>query len=303
MEKNKKWSIVIRSGLTAIALVYLLVLFKIVLFKSGTDSDAFRNVQYVPFVFIGELIRNESSIDVLMKNVMGNCAIFVPIGILIPTFFRTFDFKKTVISGLVCSLVFEVVQYLTGFGVTDVDDLLLNTLGTVIGAGVFFGVFCKCKKRIRTDILAFVFLMAFGGCGVLALWLYHPSALPAQIEIRNQEFLNGVDEDSYDISAKCLELQNGTVSLEEESVEAGSGFHGKIQSQYILSEGASIIAKEKTFQYSPNGNIQKQTINYRAVSEQEAAILLKSDKHRFQENLWIDESGECCLMILTVVEN
>lgn len=94
MEKNKKWSIVIRSGLTAIALVYLLVLFKIVLFKSGTDSDAFRNVQYVPFVFIGELIRNESSIDVLMKNVMGNCAIFVPIVFLYRPFSEPLILRK-----------------------------------------------------------------------------------------------------------------------------------------------------------------------------------------------------------------
>jgi glycopeptide antibiotics resistance protein len=41
-----------------------------------------------------------------------------------------------ILYGFFLSLFIEVVQLLTGFGSFDVDDLILNVLGTVIGFGV-----------------------------------------------------------------------------------------------------------------------------------------------------------------------
>lgn len=300
MNRSRK---IIRVGLIAISLVYIAVLLKIVLLKSGTDSSEFRHVQYIPFAFIKDFIDSTGSIDVLLKNVLGNFAIFIPLGILLPCLFQKLSLWKTVAMGFAVSLGFELIQYITGFGMTDIDDLILNTLGVFVGAALYTGLFKKCKTSFRSELAAFLFLSIFGCCGIFVLWLYSPSMLPAQIDYVNQEILRDVDEESYDISATCLKIEEGIVYLEEDSLEASENTTVPVLTQYSLADGALLIIKDKVFEYSPNGNIQKQTITYSAASESDANAALTSELHRFHEKLWINENGDCYMMILTLIEN
>ena len=114
-------------GLIAISLVYIAVLLKIVLLKSEMDSSEFRHVQYIPFAFIKDFIDSTGSIDVLLKNVLGNFAIFIPLGILLLCLFQKLSLWKTVVVGFAVSLGYELIQYITGFGMTDIDDLIIDT--------------------------------------------------------------------------------------------------------------------------------------------------------------------------------
>jgi len=68
------------------------------------------------------------------KNIGGNIVGFVPLGILIPLVFTFLGgfFRVTGIVFLI-SLLFETTQLLAGIGVFDVDDLILNTAGGIIG--------------------------------------------------------------------------------------------------------------------------------------------------------------------------
>lgn len=66
-------------------------------------------------------------------NIAGNLALLAPLGFLLPLFWRHFHSAKHIIlfaAGL--SLSIELIQLAAG-GVTSVDDLILNTVGAVIG--------------------------------------------------------------------------------------------------------------------------------------------------------------------------
>ena len=100
MNKNRK---IIHVGLIVISLVYIAVLLKIVLLKSGIHSSEFRHVQYIPFAFIKDFFAETASVNVLLKNVLGNFTIFIPLGILLPCMSKKLSFWKTVIIGFAVS--------------------------------------------------------------------------------------------------------------------------------------------------------------------------------------------------------
>lgn len=62
-----------------------------------------------------------------------NIMLFVPLGFLIPTIWNEYrSLKKVFLIGIGLSLVIEILQIFT-FRLTDIDDLITNTLGTIIG--------------------------------------------------------------------------------------------------------------------------------------------------------------------------
>lgn len=68
-----------------------------------------------------------------LKNTLLNIILFMPMGFLLPALWREYrSFKATLFSGFATSLLIEILQIFT-FRLTDVDDLITNTIGTVAG--------------------------------------------------------------------------------------------------------------------------------------------------------------------------
>lgn len=66
-------------------------------------------------------------------NIVGNLALLAPLGFLLPLFWKFFySAKHTILFAAGLSLSIELIQLAAG-GVTSVDDLILNTVGAVIG--------------------------------------------------------------------------------------------------------------------------------------------------------------------------
>ncbi len=68
-------------------------------------------------------------------NLLGNVAVFVPFGLLIPFVFRVrwLSFIIRFASGI---LILELLQLITRRGTADIDDIILNTIGACIGYAV-----------------------------------------------------------------------------------------------------------------------------------------------------------------------
>ncbi len=80
-------------------------------------------------------------------NFLGNILIFIPIGILYPIAFGIGNKrKKTILFGLCLSLLVELAQLAFSKGFFDFDDILLNTLGTVVGYGIYKAYFYLFKQ-------------------------------------------------------------------------------------------------------------------------------------------------------------
>lgn len=77
-----------------------------------------------------------------MLNFIGNTAMFVPIGIIWPIVFKKLDTHgKVIAAGVGLSLCIEILQLPFYDRVSDIDDLILNSLGFVMG----YGVYCLIK--------------------------------------------------------------------------------------------------------------------------------------------------------------
>lgn len=87
------------------------------------------------------------------RNLFGNIAMFIPIGIVWPVCFKKLNtVGKTVLAGFGFSLCIEITQLLFYERSSDIDDLILNTAGAAIGALICFG--CRrlfSKKQTKKE--------------------------------------------------------------------------------------------------------------------------------------------------------
>ncbi|MCQ2508342.1 MAG: VanZ family protein, partial [Dorea sp.] len=82
----------------------------------------------------------------MLNNLLGNIVIFIPFGFFMPMASRDEHFIKTVFDGFLLSLLVEVFQLITKVGCFDVDDLLLNTIGGLLG----YLLYVAFERRRRT---------------------------------------------------------------------------------------------------------------------------------------------------------
>ena len=91
-------------------------------------------VNLLPLV---NLFDYDSSRDLLI-NVLGNTLMFVPSGIVLPIVYKRLNtFHRVILAGLGISICIEIIQLPFSVRATDIDDLILNTLGVVVGYGIF----------------------------------------------------------------------------------------------------------------------------------------------------------------------
>lgn len=100
----------------------------------------------VPFRFISENWEMETRKQI--TQTIANVIMFMPIGFIFPVAFKQVrSFGKTTICMLSFSLIIEFIQYFIGRS-ADVDDLMLNVLGGMLGYMIFhiFSTLFKGKK-------------------------------------------------------------------------------------------------------------------------------------------------------------
>ena len=79
-------------------------------------------------------------------NLAGNVIGFLPFGFIVPVMHKKMEsFWKVSLLGFMFSLCVETIQLITKVGCFDVDDLILNTLGAMIGCGAF--LICNKFRR------------------------------------------------------------------------------------------------------------------------------------------------------------
>lgn len=143
------------GGRNALALLlgeYIFLLF--------SSTVLFRNINFGErccFVPFWSYVRIWNGIDLALvpQNIM-NVVAFLPVGFLGGCVFRKHAFAKVLLLGFVISLSIETMQYLFQRGFSEFDDVFHNTLGTIMG----YGIFSLCRHVwARRDIV-----MSFSSC-------------------------------------------------------------------------------------------------------------------------------------------
>ena len=112
-----------------IFVLYMLLLFELV---TSTDFESYSN-NFIPFK---EILRYSLTSKLFYKNVLGNVLLFIPFGYFVNTIIKNKKIIISIIITLITSLSIEVIQMKIGRSF-DIDDIMLNILGGVIGYYIF----------------------------------------------------------------------------------------------------------------------------------------------------------------------
>ena len=137
---KRRW----KGILWGIFLLYIGVLLRITVFRSSFGSYplcSHGQIELVPFVGLIQIFHN--SVGMFLYLFVGNLVWFVPLGVMVPVLTKCR--KATILWGLGLSLYIEVSQYVFGTGVSEVEDLILNTAGTAVGYLIYIGA----EKLVR----------------------------------------------------------------------------------------------------------------------------------------------------------
>ena len=118
--------------------LYLAVLTYFLFFSEKYGRTAEREFSYnlTPFLEIRRFwnYREFLGLKAVFINLAGNVLAFVPFGAILPVISRRMrGFFRVMLLGFSFSFLVECTQLVTRVGTFDVDDLMLNTLGAVLG--------------------------------------------------------------------------------------------------------------------------------------------------------------------------
>lgn len=96
------------------------------------------HMNLIPFRTIGGYIKaifdGSMNLNIPLENLFGNLLMFLPMGCYLPFFIRKIDsLKKYLWRMFPIFFSIEIAQFLTKRGSFDIDDLILNLLGAILG--------------------------------------------------------------------------------------------------------------------------------------------------------------------------
>ena len=144
--------------------VYMNVMFCVVGIPSAQFVRWNPEINWIPF-------RDFSSANIVGMSL--NILMFIPFGAFLPIYFgRFWKMSTTVLAGAFMSFTIEVLQLFT-FRLTDIDDLIMNTLGTLLGYGIGAIIVHKQKERlVDHDVMKLIAII--GICMLVVVFVNEP---------------------------------------------------------------------------------------------------------------------------------
>ncbi|GMX67546.1 VanZ family protein [Paenibacillus elgii] len=140
---------VIKNLTLLIFYLHILVVISITLFPIPVQSNLLLslkqgniepNMNFIPFKSIIDIMQNSVSPFVAVKQIAGNILMCAPFGFYAPLLFQQIKSSiRIIISGILFGLCIELSQLIIGVGIgffyrsLDVDDIILNTIGVILG--------------------------------------------------------------------------------------------------------------------------------------------------------------------------
>lgn len=198
----------------------------------------------------------------LFQNIILNILLFVPMGFLLP--FYSDKLKKlytTVPIGFFVTLMIEVIQYVFKLGIFESDDILNNTLGTLIGYCIFM-ILYHLKNKTYKKYTAVYFLPVF--ITILAFFGIY-------VKYQRQEFGNLEFEYNYKVNMKNVDIQSRVLFSEE--IQTMPVYYKKSMTESETREIAKSIFERLGME-----------INENDIDLYEDTAIYKTDGY----NIWID---------------
>lgn len=170
LRSRKRNFIIHKEIINFLSLFYLLCLFH---FVTARDINVYGTSNYIPFQ---EMTRYKTLSPLFIRNVVGNVVLFTPYGYLICKYLKSKKFLLNFVLVVFASLAIEITQLSIG-RVFDIDDIILNVIGGIIGYIIFL-IFNKMyvrlpkflKKPWLLNVIAIIIFITFIGF-IISLYL------------------------------------------------------------------------------------------------------------------------------------
>ena len=135
--------------------LYIQAIFYFLVFSDTFGRGQFeeRRINLEPFLEIKRFIyyRQYFTVTSFVLNVAGNVIGFMPFGFLLTVVRnKKTNFVVALLYSFTFTFLIESVQYITKLGVFDIDDLMLNTLGGILGYIIYFILSCVENRRKKS---------------------------------------------------------------------------------------------------------------------------------------------------------
>lgn len=164
--KYKVKFVLYREVLALGFIIYIMCLFYVVTFQDVSWSSS----NFIPFK---EMLRYRIFSNLFFKNVIGNMIMFMPYGFFISYILKLDNKKITFYLCLLVSCTIEITQLVIG-RVFDVDDIILNLIGGMIGYGIYKLVYVvrdKLPKFLKNQIFYNIIVIAI--VILIFTYIYH----------------------------------------------------------------------------------------------------------------------------------
>jgi D-alanyl-D-alanine carboxypeptidase len=220
MEKAKN-----NARLACLLVLYVLYIFfilKITVFRGS--ASGVHGVNFIPMSTIAEYLQSilHGNRIVGIYNIFGNIFVFLPLGYITSLLFPKMRKSSRILVFVVAfSLTIEVSQFICASGASDIDDVILNVLGGLIGYWTY-GFITKLFKQNKYKVYISVLMIAIINLSFLA-FTPHSCQLPvpairsALVEPRTDDndkaerliLVNKWNVIPADYEADLAELENG----------------------------------------------------------------------------------------------
>ena len=153
--------------LKALFIIYCLLLITILFLNNEYRMGGFQNIStfsrehfetsnIIPFAtiigYVSGMVSNDINTGIVIINLVTNLLLFAPMGFFIPMLFqdKIKNTKQFLIIIIILTFLVEIIQFITYRGSTDIDDIILNTIGASI---VYILMKTKVIKKLLEKII------------------------------------------------------------------------------------------------------------------------------------------------------
>lgn len=179
MKKTNEKIICINILLYGVFAIYMLLLI-VILFRTQHQT---RSINLIPFRGIVSYLSGEDLVSgkentavlhaFMLSNLLGNIVIFIPLGVYVTIFTQGKTIYKNTVLILFVSALVEIIQFTFKFGIGDVDDVILNTVGGLIGCTLCRLAYLICKDDYKVRFFMALFAPVAGAMCFVILILYN----------------------------------------------------------------------------------------------------------------------------------
>ena len=155
----------------------------------------------------------------LFRNLILNMLLFFPFGFLLPFYSdKLKKMYKVVLIGFGFTLLIEIFQYISNFGIFEIDDIFDNTIGVIIGYSIFM-IYTKIKEKRKFKEIIVYFIPI-----ILVISVF----LGIYIKYQSQQYGNLDFEYITKVNMKKVNFKNNIANLSNSHLKKNIYYRKKL---------------------------------------------------------------------------